>query len=72
MNQLYNIFNQSYIQQQIQQQHHVEQVKQVEDTVKALKDFLDGIDKIEPPYQNGASAEICIVLADYIQKHMGA
>ncbi len=72
MNPLYGIFNGNYIQQQAQQQHHFEQIKQVQDTVKSLRDFLDGIDKIEPPYQSGASAEICAVLADYMRKHMGA
>lgn len=69
MNELYNIFNTPYINQQAQQQHHFRQVKQVEDTAKALKDFLDGIDKIEPAYQNVASTQFCSILADYINKH---
>ena len=69
MNPLYEIFNQQYIQQQAQQQHHFQQVKQVQDTAKALKDFLDGLDKIELPYQNAASAEFCAIAWDYIHKH---
>lgn len=69
MNELYRIFNQNYVQQQAQQQHHLQQVKQVQDTAKALKDFLDGLDKIELPYQNTASAEFCAIVWDYICKH---
>lgn len=69
MNPLYNIWNYNYIQQQAQQQHHFQQIKQVQDTAKALKDFLDGLDKIEPPYQDAASAEFSAIVWDYIRKH---
>ena len=69
MNPLYEMFNQQYIQQKAQQQHHLQQVKQVKDTAKALKDFLDGLDKIELPYQNAASAEFCAIVWDCIRKH---
>lgn len=69
MNPLYEMFNQQYIQQQAQQMHYFQQVKQVQDTAKALKDFLDGFDKIELPYQNAASAEFCAIVWDYIRKH---
>ena len=69
MNSLYEMFNQQYVQQQAQQMHHIQQVKQVQDTAKALKDFLDGLDKIELPYQNAASAEFCAIVWDYIRKH---
>lgn len=71
MNPIHSIWNYDYIMQQRAQQHHFEQIKQVQDTVKALRDFLDGVDKIEPPYQSGANAEICAVLAEHIRKHMG-
>ena len=70
MNPLYEIFNQQYIQQQMQQMHHFQQVKQVQDTAKALKDFLDGLDKIEPPYQDAASAEFCAIVGQYINRHI--
>lgn len=71
MNQFYNIWNHDYIQQQAQAQmeHHFSQVKQVQDTAKALNDFLDGLDKIEPAYQNGANAEFCSILAAYFNRH---
>ena len=36
MNPLYEMFNQQYIQQQVQQQHHFQQGKQNQDTAKAL------------------------------------
>lgn len=48
MNQFYNIWNYDYIRQQAQAEHHFSQVKQVQDTAKALSDFLDSCDKIEP------------------------
>lgn len=69
MNPLYNMWNYNYIQQQAQQQHHLQQIKQVQDTVKALKDFLDGLDNIELPYQSAASAKFCAIVWDYIRKH---
>lgn len=70
MNDLYKMFNQNYVQQQAtQEQHHIQQVKQVQDTAKALKDFLDGIDKIEPPYQAAANAEFCAIIWDYMRRH---
>lgn len=69
MNPIYNIWNNDYIRQQAQQNHHLEQIKQVQDTAKALKDFLDGCDKIEPNYQSAASAEFCAILFDYINRH---
>ena len=64
-----NIFNQQYIQQQAQQQHHYEQMYHVADAVKKLKDFLDSTDKIELQYRDMASTEFCAVLFDYFQKH---
>ena len=64
-----NIFNQQYIQQQAQQQYHYEQIYNVTDAGKKLKDFLDSIDKIEPQYREMAAAELCAVLFDYLQKH---
>jgi hypothetical protein len=71
MNPLYEMFNQQYIQQQAQQAHHFQQVKQVQDTAKALKDFLDGFDRIEPAYKDAANAELCAIVSQYLNKHMG-
>ena len=56
MNPYIDMFNYQYIQQQAQQ-HHISQVLEVQKCAKALHDFLDGIDKIEPNYQQAASAE---------------
>lgn len=68
MNPLYDILNREYIQQQIQT-HHINQVCEVQKSVKALQDFLDSVDKIDPNYQQLASAEYCKILADYFSKH---
>lgn len=69
MNPLNNIWNYDYIQQQAQMNHHNAQVRQVQDTAKALYDFLDGCDKIEPAYQQQAIAEFCGAIAAYLGKH---
>ena len=50
MNPYIDMFNYQYIQQQAQQ-HHISQVLEVQKCAKALHDFLDGIDKIEPNKQ---------------------
>ncbi len=69
MNPYINMFNVPYIQQQAQQQHHQSQMMEVEKCAKALHDFLDGIDKIEPNYQNMASAEFSMIVCEYLHKH---
>ena len=71
MNPFYEIFNRQYIQQQamLQQQNHVNQVIEVQKSAKALKDFLDSSDKIQPAYQQMANAEYCAILCDYLRKH---
>lgn len=71
MNMLYDILNRQYIQQQAmqQQQNHINQVIEVQKSAKALKDFLEGTDKILPEYQQMATAESCAVLYEYMRKH---
>ena len=69
MNQFYNIWNYDYIRQQAQMQHHFSQVKQVQNTAKALYDFLNGYDRIEPAYRQQATEEFCAILAAYFAKH---
>ena len=69
MNSIYDIFNYQYIQQQAQQQHHINQVFEIQKCAKALRDFLDGVDKIEPNYRQIASAEFSAIIFDYIRKH---
>lgn len=64
-----NFFDYNYISQQAQQERHKEQVKQVVDSAKKLKDFLDSTDSIEPQYQKMASNEFCAILFDYLKKH---
>ncbi len=71
MTPLYDILNRQYIEQQaiFQQQNHINQVYEVQKSAKALKDFLDGADKIQPAYQQMANAEYCAVLYEYMRKH---
>lgn len=71
MNPFYEIFNRQYIQQQaiLQQQNHISQVMEVQKSAKALKDFLDSSDKIQPAYQQMATSEYCAILCDYLREH---
>lgn len=64
-----NIFNFNYIQNQAKQQHHQQQIFEVQNSVYKLKDFLDSLDKIDQNYVNYATAEFCAVLYDYAKKH---
>ena len=67
---LNDILNRQYIEQQAQQQQeHINQVIEVQKSAKALKDLLDGTEKIRPEYQQMAKAEYCAVLYDYMRKH---
>ena len=68
MNPVLDIFNYRYIQQQAQQ-HHINQLIEVQKCAKALKDFLDGVDKIEPAYQKTASETFCSIILGYIGRH---
>jgi hypothetical protein len=72
MDSIYNIFNQQYIQQQamLQQQNHIDQINEVQKSKKALKDFLDSADKIQPEYRQIANNEYCAILCDYLMKHI--
>lgn len=69
MNPYINMFNVPYIQQQAQQQHHQSQLMEVEKCAKALHDFFEGIDKIEPNYRQMASVEFCSIICEYFYKH---
>ena len=72
MNPLYEILNRSYIQQQAllqQKQNHIGQIIEVQKSAKALKDFLDSSDRIQPAYQQMATEQYCAILCDYLRKH---
>ncbi|MBQ9940772.1 MAG: hypothetical protein IJO74_04465 [Clostridia bacterium] len=70
MNPLYNILNRQYIQQQaMQQQNHINQVIEINKSANALKDFLEGVDNIQPAYQEMATVAYCEVLKEYMRKH---
>jgi len=54
-----------YIQQQCQQQYHINQQVQVLETAKKLKDFLDSCDKVDEAYKSALLAHCSTVLIDY-------
>ena len=65
-----NLWNWSFIQQH-QAQHHQNQINQIFDCTKKLKDFLDSTDKIDPAYQQMAMAQMCAVLLEHFQNNTG-
>ena len=69
MNSFNDIWNYPYIQKQAQQRFHNQQVFQVSDAVKKLKDFLDSTDRVASEYQDVLTTECCAVLLDYAYKH---
>ena len=66
---LNQMFNYEHILQQAQKNHHFEQVYQVQDSAKKLKDFLESTDKIDQSYQYMASIEFCAIVYEHIKKH---
>ena len=70
MNTFYNnIWDWNYIQQLEAQRYHQEQTQQVIDCANKLREFLDGADKIDLPYQNAALLAFCTVLQEYSKKN---
>ena len=64
-----NIFNQTFIQQQVQQyNNNIQQNRNILNSARKLEDFLRSLDKIEPEYRNSASICFCTILWDYLQK----
>ena len=48
-----NIFNQTFIQQQVQQyNNNIQQNRNILNSAQKLEDFLRSLDKIEPEYRN--------------------
>lgn len=70
MNPFYEMFNQPYVQQQMQQ-YHASQIWQVQESTHKLKDFFDSLDKIDPAYQHIATQEFCAVIFNYFTNHRG-
>ena len=63
-----NMWNWDYIQQQQALQHHQNQVYQIADCAKKLKDFLESAEKIDPSYEKAAFEACCAVLLDHANK----
>ena len=68
-NPVYGIFNQSFIEAQLRQHHHKDQIMKSVDCANKLKDFLDSTDKIDPAYQNMALDQCCLVIGNYMKRH---
>ena len=72
-NEIYNIFNQQQIQEQLQrtqQQYHNQQIWKVVDCAKKLDDFLNSAEGIGAQYQQLAFSECCAVLGKHMQRQM--
>lgn len=65
MKQIYNMWNQTYIQEVATRQYHNQQISQGIECVNKLKDLLDAMDKVDPAYQQMVSAEMCATLMEY-------
>ena len=51
-----NIFNQTFIQQQVQQyNNNIQQNRNISISAQKLEDFLSSLDKIDPEYRNSTS-----------------
>ena len=66
------MFNQQYVNQeyirQMQARHDREQRQEIEKAVKAMRDYLDAIGKIEPEYQQEAFAACTTVIFEEMQR----
>lgn len=65
-NPVYNIFNQSYIEEQLRMQHHNDQVIKSLDCAKKLEEFIESMNELEPEYQQLALSQCCLVIEKYI------
>lgn len=68
-NPIYGIFNQPYIEEQMRQQHHNDQVMKSMECADKLRDFLKSVDEVEKDYQPMALNTCCGILAEYMNKH---
>lgn len=70
MNQLYNMWNQEYIQNLAARQHHNQQLAQGMECVQKLKELLNAMDEVEPAYQQMVGAEMCATIIEHFSKKM--
>lgn len=68
MNQIYEMFDYQYIQQQAQEKNFT-QIAKVQQSANKLKDFFDSLDEIEPEYRNDASIEFSAIILDFIKRN---
>ena len=68
MNQIYEMFDYQYIQQQAQEKHFT-QIAKVQQSANKLKDFFDSLYEIEPESRNDASIEFSAIILDFIKRN---
>lgn len=67
-NEFQRMWDWDYIQQQQALQYHNNQVWQIADCTKKLKDFLESMDKVDPAYRQAAAKNCCAVLVEHMMK----
>lgn len=68
MNPIYEMFNNTYIQEQADKKH-LTQIENILKSAHKLQDFLDSLDDIKPEYRMEASQTFCTLLIKYINEH---
>lgn len=68
MNPIYEMFNNTYIQEQAGQKHST-QIENILKSAHKLQEFLDSLDDIKPEYRTDASKTFCTLLIKYINEH---
>ena len=58
---IYGMFNTGFVQSNAAQ-YRQEQEQNIASVVKAFSDFMDGIEKVAPEYQNALCQQICYML----------
>ena len=68
MNPIYEMFNNTYIQEQVGLKHST-QIDNILKSAHKLQDFLDSLDDIKPEYRMEASQTFCTLLIKYINEN---
>lgn len=68
MNHIYQMFNNSYIQQQAEQTKK-EQNENILKSAHKLQDFFDSLEEIKPEYRNEASQIFSAIIIKFINTH---
>lgn len=66
-NPIYGTFAQFYVEVQMRNRYHQNQVVKSMDCANKLNDFLTSVDSMEPAYQHMATEACCSVFLDYMK-----